>query len=418
MPAVPTSTRTFWQILGPGMLYAAAAVGVSHLVQSTRAGADYGLGMTLVIVLACLVKYPSIRFGCVYATATGTSLIASYRSEGWWAFSLYALGQLLSMVFIVAAISLLSLGIIKVALGIQIGNVIGVAALLAATAVLLMSGRYRLLERFTKYVVAILSALILLATVLVIPQIQWSWSAFALPGLNVAMLSYVIAIMGWLPTPADGSVVQSLWNCERARAGNAPSPAESRLDFNVGYIGSVVLALCFMLLGAGVMHNAGIQPASANGAFSAQLIHMFTDTIGAWSFSVIAASAVIVMLSTLITVVDAMTRIMVDIAALARANPPPIASATRDYSMSLLGLSLGSVLVIATLMRSFATFVDLAAIIAFVLSPLLALLNHRAVTSVRVPPEQQPGPAMRIWSMSSTLILGVMAALYLYFRFA
>ena len=31
--------------LGPGLLFAGAAIGVSHLVQSTRAGADFGLSL-------------------------------------------------------------------------------------------------------------------------------------------------------------------------------------------------------------------------------------------------------------------------------------------------------------------------------------------------------------------------------------
>ena len=31
--------------LGPGLLFAGAAIGVSHLVQSTRAGADFGFGL-------------------------------------------------------------------------------------------------------------------------------------------------------------------------------------------------------------------------------------------------------------------------------------------------------------------------------------------------------------------------------------
>ena len=34
-----------WKTLGPGLLMAGAAVGVSHLVQSTRAGAVYGFGL-------------------------------------------------------------------------------------------------------------------------------------------------------------------------------------------------------------------------------------------------------------------------------------------------------------------------------------------------------------------------------------
>ena len=33
----------FSKTAGPGILFACTAIGVSHLVQSTRAGADYGL---------------------------------------------------------------------------------------------------------------------------------------------------------------------------------------------------------------------------------------------------------------------------------------------------------------------------------------------------------------------------------------
>jgi len=43
--------------LGPGLLWAGAAVGVSHLVQSTRAGANYGFALIWVVVVANLFKY-------------------------------------------------------------------------------------------------------------------------------------------------------------------------------------------------------------------------------------------------------------------------------------------------------------------------------------------------------------------------
>ena len=44
--------------LGPGLLFAGAAIGVSHLVQSTRAGADFGWGLLWALLLANLMKYP------------------------------------------------------------------------------------------------------------------------------------------------------------------------------------------------------------------------------------------------------------------------------------------------------------------------------------------------------------------------
>ena len=103
--------------LGPGLLYAAVAVGVSHLVQATRAGADFGLGMVLVVIFACLMKYPGLRFGGEYAAATGKNLVVNYRERGSLVFGLFAVSQLFSMVFIIAAVSLFTSGLLQVALG-------------------------------------------------------------------------------------------------------------------------------------------------------------------------------------------------------------------------------------------------------------------------------------------------------------
>ena len=41
--------RKFLRILGPGLLYAGAAIGVSHLVQSTRAGAMFNFDLSYTI---------------------------------------------------------------------------------------------------------------------------------------------------------------------------------------------------------------------------------------------------------------------------------------------------------------------------------------------------------------------------------
>ena len=42
--------------LGPGLLFAGAAIGVSHLVQSTKAGADFGLGLVWALIIANIFK--------------------------------------------------------------------------------------------------------------------------------------------------------------------------------------------------------------------------------------------------------------------------------------------------------------------------------------------------------------------------
>lgn len=50
--------KSLLKTLGPGLLYAGAAVGVSHLVQSTRAGASYGFELIWVVIVANIIKYP------------------------------------------------------------------------------------------------------------------------------------------------------------------------------------------------------------------------------------------------------------------------------------------------------------------------------------------------------------------------
>ena len=66
------------QKLGPGLLFAGAAIGVSHLVQSTRAGADFGFGLLWALLLSNLFKYPFFLFGPKYSLATGESILDGY----------------------------------------------------------------------------------------------------------------------------------------------------------------------------------------------------------------------------------------------------------------------------------------------------------------------------------------------------
>jgi len=96
------SQRGALKALGPGFLFAAVSIGVSHLVQSTRAGAGHGLTLVVVIVVAMVLKYPLFEFGHRYAAATGTSLLEGYRKQGKWTLVVY-LGLTLGTMFTVLA---------------------------------------------------------------------------------------------------------------------------------------------------------------------------------------------------------------------------------------------------------------------------------------------------------------------------
>ena len=70
----------------------------------------------------------------------------------------------------------------------------------------------------------------------------------------------------------------------------------------------IFLAICFVALGTYVMFINGTQVESNGAAFAAQLISLFTSTIGGWIYPVIALAAITVMYSTLLTLVDLLPR--------------------------------------------------------------------------------------------------------------
>jgi len=400
------------QRLGPGLLYAAAAVGVSHLVQSTRAGGDYGFAMAWVIIVIALIKYPGIRFGSDYAVATGKTLIHSYTALGAWVTLIYTAIILLTMAFVSAAIVLVVNGLMQSVLGIDASDFSIAAVLLTVTGAFLLTGKYRLLEGLNKVIVPLFTLLVAFVTVMLAVRTDWRQTSFALPMFDAVLVMYIVQLAGWLLTPMDGSVAQSLWTAAKSEQLGRPFSAdESRFDFNLGYSVSLVLALCFLTMGAGVLYGSGIEVAAGSGAFATQVIGLFSAVIGEWSFVLVGTTALLVMYSTLLTVLDFFARNLVTLSNITMPQRIPA-----RYEISIVIIVVSAIAVIGAFMRSFTTFIDFAGALTFLLAPLYAGLNHRAMFGGEVPIEKQPGPVLRIWSMAGIVIMTVVALLYIYLR--
>lgn len=422
-----TDARAFLtKTLGPGLLFAGAAVGVSHLVQSTRAGAAFGLGMLLVIIAANVIKYPAFSFGPRYAAATGTSLLEGYRRQGQWALLLYALLTFGTMFTVQAAVTLVTAALAAALFRLETSPLLLSAGLIAACAGLLAIGRYRWLDRIVKVVVAVLTVLTVVATVLVLPRIDWSFGALFLSGdqLNLKTAMFVAALAGWMPSAIDVAVWHSLWTLAKRRdTSHAPSVRESMLDFNIGYFGTATLAICFMLLGAGLWHQTGEAIPRGAVGFAGKVIALYTTTLGEWSRYLIGGCALMVMFSTTLTVVDGFPRALS--ALVERFRGAEQAGSTEDtklgrwvYWAALAVLAVGSLLVIEIFVpKRFATLVDIATTISFCTAPLLAILNHRAIGGDEVPEGLRPSAAMRWFSLICIVILSVFAGLWIYLRF-
>jgi Mn2+/Fe2+ NRAMP family transporter len=400
------------QRLGPGLLYAAAAVGISHLVQSTRAGADYSYAMWWIIILVALVKYPGTRFGSDYTIATGRTIIHNYITLGKWMEWFYAGIIVLTMAFVGAALTLVVNGLIQSVFNIEVSDTLVCYGLLIITGVLMITGKYRLLEAITKLIVPIFTVLIVLSTILVFFSPEKPAASFQLPAMDSAFLFYIVAIAGWLLTPMDAGSVLSLWTkAKMEEMDEELTLKQSHFDFNLGYCASLTLALCFMIMGASVIYGSGIETANSSGAFATQVISIFSNSLGNWSYYVVGAIAVLVIYSSLLAVLDGFARNLATITVIIKKD-----EYNRSYEWCLGIIILSCLMVITFFMRSFTTFIDIAGILTFVLAPMYAILNHRAMFSAEVPSESRPTALMTYWSFTGILVMSVVAGGYIYLR--
>ncbi|MEM7109479.1 MAG: Nramp family divalent metal transporter, partial [Bacteroidota bacterium] len=110
----------FFKALGPGIIFAGMCIGVSHLVQSTRAGADYGFSLLLFVVAANLFKYPFFEFSSRYTAATGKSILDGYAKIGKWILWVYGIVTFISMFIVTAAVTFVAAGLLSNLMGLAI----------------------------------------------------------------------------------------------------------------------------------------------------------------------------------------------------------------------------------------------------------------------------------------------------------
>jgi Mn2+/Fe2+ NRAMP family transporter len=406
----------FWTGFGPGLLWAAAAIGVSHLVQSTRAGADAGFALSGVILLALVLKYPFFEYGPRYAAATGESLIEGYRRVGRWAVWLYLVITLSTALIIQSAVVLFTSFLFQAAFRIRLPLPAITALLIVACAVLLLLGRFGMLDRSIKIVLALLGISTLLAAALVAPRADLGTLALWPPPSAAVPLAFILALAGWMPSAIDLAAWSSVWTLAKDReSGVRTSVAHALLDFRIGYAGTGVLAFAFLLLGAGVMHGSGASFSGAGTQFSLQLVDLYSQTLGTWTRPVVLVAVVTTMFSTALTVIDGFPRAIARTFAVVRAAGAPVpveADTGAVYGLSGAVLGVLTVVVVALFAGNLTTMVDFATIVSFLTGPILGYLNLRAVLGANVPGEHRPGRALVALSYAGLVLLGGTAVVY------
>ena len=144
MTSTTSSTwKSRFRALGPGILMASAAVGGSHLVASTQAGALYGWQLALIIVLTNLFKCPFFRFSAHYTLDSGKSLIEGYAEKNRVYLWVFLIMCFLSSTISTGAVALLTAVIIKISIpGLPLSNNALSVLVVASCVLILLMGRY------------------------------------------------------------------------------------------------------------------------------------------------------------------------------------------------------------------------------------------------------------------------------------
>ena len=401
--------------LGPGILFASTCIGVSHLVQSTRAGAVYGFAFLGAIILANVFKYPFFEFASRYTGSTGKSLINGYAKEGKWVLILYLLITVPSMFTVTAAVTFVTSGLSSTLFGFELPYNGWSALLLTFCITVLAIGRYKILDNLLKVVgvVLVLTTITAFITVLINGRAPTAPNFIATEPLSIEGIIFLIALMGWMPTAVDISTWTSLWGEAKIKSsGYRPTMKETLADFNLGYWISAILALCFLTLGTYVMYGTGQSFVNSAGGFAGQLIEMFTSSIGKWSYWLISIAAFSAMFSTTITVVDGYARAIQRTTFLLTKKSKTKTESRRSYVFWAILVGIGGYFVVAQFLNNLKQLVDFATIVSFVIALPAAYLNYHTIFSSQIPKKDQPKRGMKYLAIGGMIFLGLFTLLF------
>ena len=377
MSKIEATNQSTWRskikAMGPGILMASAAVGGSHIVSSTQAGASYGWALLGLVILANVFKYPFFRFGAEYTADTGKTLVEGYAKKGKFYLWVFFILNVFSALVNTAGVSILCSAIIASAfpmlgLSITTWSIILVAIIWG----MLLFGGYKFLDGMAKWIMSALTIATVAAVVIAaIKHPEYRADFVEKSPWQLVTLPFIVSLLGWMPAPIEISAINSLWSAEKKKTVDF-------FDFNVGYIGTAILAVFFVALGALIQYPTGKPVEAASAKYIAQFVDMYASVLGDWSRYLITFIAFLCIFGTVITVIDGYSRVNETSLRLLFNKEDSNESPLKVWMTltSILGL-----IIIFFFQGQVAIMLRFAMIGSFLTTPFFALLNYVLVTN-------------------------------------
>ncbi|WP_303720963.1 NRAMP family divalent metal transporter [Malonomonas rubra] len=418
-----TITQTFFfpldqliklvRTLGPGILTATAAIGGSHLVASTQAGAKFGWSLALLILLVNLFKYPFFRAGISYTLATGNTLQNGYARMGKGYIGLAFALNIFNAVVNTSALTLFSASLLGYFLPGQLSLPVLSLVVLAMSLLIVLAGHFAVLNSVSKIIMVLLAVSTVAAAV-----IAWNNGPVAPAGYvspspwTLASIGFLVVTMGWMPAPIDISCLTSLWLAKQQSEQDVTTQS-ALFDFNLGYVVTAALAVVFLALGVLILHGSGEKLETGGIGFSHQLVNMYAGTIGEWSHNLIALIAFFCIFGSTITVIDGYSRALAESLQLLR-NKENYSERSFTYWVVLVAFVCMAILLFFK--SALLVMLGFAMTMAFMTTPFFAWLNHHLIQTADMPDELRPGKALVALSYAGLIYLFGFMVLFVWWK--
>ena len=327
----PTHFTGILRHVGPGLIISAVIVGSGELIVTPKLGAEEGFKLLWFIILGCLLKvFVQIELGRYAITRGKTTLEALNTLPGpriivswvlwlWLLMFLCLVPQVAGMVGGVAtSFRLGGMNVSVTMLAVLIG---------AITALLLVVGRYRLVESTCTVMVAIFTVTTLVAV------FSLQTTGFAVTSSQLAAgltfqlpdkLTTAFGAFGIIGVGASELIYYPYWCLEKGYArycGPDDGTVEwrtraqgwlkvMRVDAWISFVIYTTATLAFYLLGAAILHAKKLQV--ENDKLIETLSFMYRDSFGEWSFWLFLVGAVAVLASTIFGATASNARLLAD----------------------------------------------------------------------------------------------------------
>jgi Mn2+/Fe2+ NRAMP family transporter len=384
------------RLVGPGLVWAAAAIGSGEVIIGTKVGAEYGYSFVWALWLGILLKW-TIHRGVLDLTVLADQnvldrwhrLRLGWVSSGYWlVFFLLTVAGLSGLLGLSAA----GLNVLIPAVSADLWAVI----VAVGTVALIFSQRYQGFEKIMLGMCLVLVISVIGSVLLARPNVVDVFGEWSTPSTLAAGL-LLLSLLGWgagsgpdLILPYSTWVLEkgrTDWSALRTQEMDTPATGTTlervrqiprvlrigRIDLGSGYIVTAFVASGFMIAGAALLNPKGLVVDGP--ALIRTLSTILTDSYGDWAFGIFIFGVIAALLSTFLGVLDGTYLSVSRLVALLRGVDPATADRRRSpQRLATLAAFAAVPLLLLLLVKQPLTLVIIAGVVSAVSMPVLGLL--------------------------------------------